>query len=577
MADDVERAMEDMVPELEDLEKRGIFSKVEIKSVVKKRRSFEYTLKRRELFRVDFQRYIQYEMRLDLLRRKRKKRMGATKTSASDHAGPRRIHRLYNRGLRRFKTDTKLWAQYIHFCKSSGAQQYLGRVYASALQYNPLHVDLWVDAASWEYEGNQNMLNARALLQKSLRLNGKSQKLWCEYLRLELLYVKQIRDRHLVLGLADEDNVRQAFLEGTVAVVVVKSAMQEIPDDLDFRTAMARVVHEFQDMGTALDALYESIAADFGGHPESYSALAERFVLEAGECNDMTLQRGCAIYESGLKKTQVREVWEGYCRWLLLHLKSSSKDTNGTAESVLNLMARIEAADSMTAFLYCTWADILSKRGDDAETVRSVLERGSRIFPHSAEIWDRWFNSCVTAKGDKISITTTPEEAMAMLPTQEQKNPAIIQKLIHMAFLSDSNMAESLETVRPLVAGLKSSSEWLPEFFLTWVMTWTDRDTVRRIYTQLIEKPSASVQLIDQCVAFEKLQTPIVASNLARLHERAVQLHGHYSVDVWLAYIAESNDTGAISTAGKLYHRALKNLQDPTAVAHLTSSVAACK
>lgn len=38
--------MEEMVPELEDLEERGYFQKQEIKQVVKKRTHFEYLLKR---------------------------------------------------------------------------------------------------------------------------------------------------------------------------------------------------------------------------------------------------------------------------------------------------------------------------------------------------------------------------------------------------------------------------------------------------------------------------------------------------------------------------------------------------
>lgn len=70
----------------------------------------------------------------------------------------------------------------------------------SALQANPTSVSLWIDAAAWEYEGNQNMLNARALMQQGLRLNDESQQLWSEYLRLELLYIRQIKSRQVILG-----------------------------------------------------------------------------------------------------------------------------------------------------------------------------------------------------------------------------------------------------------------------------------------------------------------------------------------------------------------------------------------
>ena len=46
--------MEDMVPELEDLEERGYFKKLEIKQIVKKRTHFEYLLKRPAAVKSDF-------------------------------------------------------------------------------------------------------------------------------------------------------------------------------------------------------------------------------------------------------------------------------------------------------------------------------------------------------------------------------------------------------------------------------------------------------------------------------------------------------------------------------------------
>lgn len=46
--------MEDMVPELEDLEERGYFTKAEIKQLVKKRTHFEYLLKRPAAVKTDF-------------------------------------------------------------------------------------------------------------------------------------------------------------------------------------------------------------------------------------------------------------------------------------------------------------------------------------------------------------------------------------------------------------------------------------------------------------------------------------------------------------------------------------------
>ena len=57
MADTVRYLMEEMLPELEDFEKKGYFSREEIKQIVKQRENFEYLLKRKSPLRRDFLRY----------------------------------------------------------------------------------------------------------------------------------------------------------------------------------------------------------------------------------------------------------------------------------------------------------------------------------------------------------------------------------------------------------------------------------------------------------------------------------------------------------------------------------------
>ncbi|KAL0398783.1 UNVERIFIED_CONTAM: hypothetical protein Sradi_2221600 [Sesamum radiatum] len=73
MADVVQFKLERMLNELDDLERRGLFSRREIAEIVKKRRKFEYRLKRPSPLKEDFLAYIDYEKQLDALRRLRKK------------------------------------------------------------------------------------------------------------------------------------------------------------------------------------------------------------------------------------------------------------------------------------------------------------------------------------------------------------------------------------------------------------------------------------------------------------------------------------------------------------------------
>jgi len=80
-----------MVPELEDLEKRGYFSKEEVRQIVKRRTDFEYALKRRAALKQDFLRYADYETKLEQLRKMRRASRGISgKKTLADFAITRR-------------------------------------------------------------------------------------------------------------------------------------------------------------------------------------------------------------------------------------------------------------------------------------------------------------------------------------------------------------------------------------------------------------------------------------------------------------------------------------------------------
>ncbi|KAF9179363.1 U3 snoRNP protein [Haplosporangium sp. Z 11] len=202
MADTVQFYMEEMIPEMRDLEQKGIFSKKEITSILKQRQKFEYALKRRIAKKADFLRYIEYEMNLEALRKKRRARMVIdTKKSISDYAGPRRIYFIFKRCLIKFKGDISIWLQYINYAKKTGASRTLGRIYAQAIQLHPTNEKLWILAAAWEWEENANIVAARVLLQRALRLNTTTESLWHEYFRLELVYIAKILARREILGI----------------------------------------------------------------------------------------------------------------------------------------------------------------------------------------------------------------------------------------------------------------------------------------------------------------------------------------------------------------------------------------
>ncbi|PNJ34186.1 hypothetical protein CR201_G0033498 [Pongo abelii] len=71
MAEIIQERIEDRLPELEQLERIGLFSRAEIKAIIKKASDLEYKIQRRTLFKEDFINYVQYEIHLlELIQRR---------------------------------------------------------------------------------------------------------------------------------------------------------------------------------------------------------------------------------------------------------------------------------------------------------------------------------------------------------------------------------------------------------------------------------------------------------------------------------------------------------------------------
>lgn len=103
--------------------------------------------------------------------------------------------------------DSALWIEFVLFCNRFRAFHKVEKVFARALRAHPTVVPLWLLAAAHEFHVNGSVDAARVLLQRAIRLNAESPKLWLELFRLELLYVDKVRARRAVLGIADDDDL----------------------------------------------------------------------------------------------------------------------------------------------------------------------------------------------------------------------------------------------------------------------------------------------------------------------------------------------------------------------------------
>ena len=168
-------------------------------AIAKKRMDFEQRVNASDCRVVDFARYVQYEMNVDALCRKRSKRLNGR--ARNMHFGQRRIIFTLDRATRRFPGDLALWLQYIEYSKSQRAHSVLARALTAALRLHPTKPQIWIYAARHALETNLDIPEARSHMQRGLRFCSKNKELWIEYAKLEMVFVVKVFLRRAVLGI----------------------------------------------------------------------------------------------------------------------------------------------------------------------------------------------------------------------------------------------------------------------------------------------------------------------------------------------------------------------------------------
>ncbi|KAF7876399.1 hypothetical protein EAF04_001491 [Stromatinia cepivora] len=183
--------LEQGVPQLQEFEQKKIFTKDEIKTLVKKRSDFEHRVLVRGSKAVDFARYAAWEMSLEHLRQKRCKRMRIK--GSSSHAGQARVFGIFDRGVKKHPGDVALWIQ--------KSDKKFKTVLTAAIRLHPTKPELWLYAAKWALELDADMNEARSYMQRGTRFCTRSKDLWIEYAKLEMIYLAKIAIRRRILGL----------------------------------------------------------------------------------------------------------------------------------------------------------------------------------------------------------------------------------------------------------------------------------------------------------------------------------------------------------------------------------------
>ena len=135
MAEYVEQRMEEMLGEVEQMERVNLLEPNEVKELIKKRKHFEYKIQKKSKEKGDFLGYIQYETNLLSLLAMRRESTGYEHKKSEIEGGIRvRINKLFKILEHRFQSDVGIWLSHIQFLKGSGWEASVSRIYLRMLQ-----------------------------------------------------------------------------------------------------------------------------------------------------------------------------------------------------------------------------------------------------------------------------------------------------------------------------------------------------------------------------------------------------------------------------------------------------------
>ncbi|KAK2508930.1 hypothetical protein MC885_001476, partial [Smutsia gigantea] len=168
MAEIIQERIEDRLPELEQLERIGLFSHAEIKC--------------------------KYEINLLELIQRRRTRIGYSfKKDEIENSIVHRVQGVFRRASAKWKDDVQLWLSYVVFCKKWATKAQLSKVFSAMLAIHSNKPALWIMAAKWEMEDRLSSESARQLFLRALRFHPECPKLYQEYFRMELMNAEKLR------------------------------------------------------------------------------------------------------------------------------------------------------------------------------------------------------------------------------------------------------------------------------------------------------------------------------------------------------------------------------------------------
>ncbi|XP_013358975.1 PREDICTED: U3 small nucleolar RNA-associated protein 6 homolog isoform X1 [Chinchilla lanigera] len=592
MAEIIQERIEDRIPELEQLERIGLFSHAEIKAIIKKASDLEYKIQRRALFKEDFINYVQYEINLlELIQRRRRRIKYSFKKDEIEHSIVRRVQGVFRRASAKWKDDVQLWLSYVVFCKKWATKAQLSKVFSTMLAIHSNKPALWIMAAKWEMEDRLSSESARQLFLRALRFHPECPKLYQEYFRMELMHAEKLRKEKEEFEKADMDmgdfDHPEEILKGELARIIYKNSISKIKG-AEFHVSLLSVAQLFDFAKDLQKEIYDDLQALHTDDPLTWDYVARRELEIESQPEEQPStkqakaaeacrreERCCAVYEEAVKTLPTEAMWKCYINFCLERFsKKTSSEFLRRKWGNLSLFQRLERTmitfrkahelRLLSEFHYTQWIELLLRHDLFAEALE-VAETGTELFKDSVTMWQKKLQVLIESKSPDVDKSF--EEAFVHLKPQ-----VCLPLWISWAEWSEgAKSQEDTEAIfkKAILAVTGANSVTLKDKYLDWAYRSGGYRKARAVFKSLQEIRPFSVEFFRKMIQFEKEQESCKMLNLREYYERALREFGSVDSDLWMDYIKEelNHPLGRPENCGQIYWRAMKMLQGESAEA----------
>uniref|UniRef100_A0A665X927 UTP6 small subunit processome component n=1 Tax=Echeneis naucrates TaxID=173247 RepID=A0A665X927_ECHNA len=540
MAEVVQQRIEERIPELEQLQRVGLFTKKEVKCIIKRTTALEYKLHRAIINKEDFIAYIQYEINiLELVKKRRAHIHYQFKREEIEFPIIHRINSIFRRATNNYSCSPR-WA----------TKGQISKVFSAMLAIHPDKSALWIMAAKSELEDRDSSESARHLFLRALRFHPNNKKVYQEYFRMELLHSEKLRRQKKDLEMAEIDLGEYEFspeiLSGKLAEVVYRNATGKIKE-AEFVISLLNIAAIFDFTKEIQDSILQDLQTNFTEDSLTWDFMAKRELDAPGVGEELQTAKGrasdvnrreercCQVYEEGVKSLNSEPMWTRYVAFCLERLK---RKTN-----VQDLKEKLQ---------------ILLSCGD-TEGVASVAMAATQHYSQSVSAWSLCLQTLMQlgnrdmGKLFQDALThVNPKESLPLWQLQVQWSAAN----------QHANTFFLCVYQRGLLSAVAAVAMEMKELYLDWSYSTGEYKKARKTFKSLQEIRPLSKAFFTRMIEIEKKQETPKQNNLRDYYERALQEFGTTDDDLWLQYIQEEMGPGGKpENCGKIHWRAMKFLE----------------